>query len=60
MSNTADNILINTDKRLFYISDNIDNATMGKMCFNLLFLLKQDDKNEREKEILKENLFRFI
>lgn len=49
MSNTANNILIDTDNRLFYISDDIDNASMGKMCFNLLSLLKKDEEDEKEK-----------
>lgn len=53
MSNTADNVLINTDSRLFYISDHIDNDSIGKMCFNLLYLLKQDDDEETEKKDFK-------
>lgn len=46
---TKDNIIINTDKRLFYLSDNIDNESIGKMCFNLLYLLQEDDEHD-EKE----------
>lgn len=47
----ADNkdVLLNIDERLFYISNDIDNETMGKMCFNLLYLLQKDD-NKEEKE----------
>lgn len=45
MSKT-DNVLINTDARVFYISDDIDNTSVGKVCFNLLCLLKQDDESE--------------
>lgn len=50
---TADNVLINTDARLFYISDDVDSASIGEMCFNLLFLLQQDEDNELEKREFK-------
>jgi ATP-dependent Clp protease protease subunit len=53
MSSTADNVLINTDARLFYISDDVDSASIGKMCFNLLYLLKQDDDNESKERDFK-------
>lgn len=53
MASTADNILINTDKRLFYISDDIDSSSIGKMCFYLLYLLQQDDEEEKEKRDFK-------
>ena len=53
MSSTADNVLINTDARLFYISDDVDNASIGKMCFNLLYLLKQDDDDESKERNFK-------
>lgn len=43
-------MLISTDDRLFFISDDIDSTSIGKMCFNILYLLKQDDKNELEKK----------
>lgn len=36
----------NTDERLFYLSNNINNISLGNICFNLLFLLQQDDKKE--------------
>ena len=36
----------NTDERLFYLSNNINNISLGNICFNLLYLLQQDDKNE--------------
>lgn len=53
MQPTADNVLINTDTRLFYISDDINSASIGKMCFNLLFLLNQDDEEEKQKRDFK-------
>lgn len=52
---SREDILINTDKRLFYISNDVDNETIGKMAFNLLFLLQSDDEREaKEKEFKRE------
>ena len=52
-SNSREDILLNTDKRLFYISNDIDNETMGKMCFNLLYLLQEDDNKEAKEKDFK-------
>ena len=49
MSTDVNNVLINADKRLFYLSDDVDDATIGKMCFNLLYILQQDDEEEASK-----------
>ncbi len=43
------NVFVNIDKRLFYLSDDIDSASVGRMCFDLLFLLQQDDEEEEQK-----------
>ena len=43
-------VLFNTNDRIFYLSDNVDNDSMGDICFNLLHLLQQDDKNEKEQK----------
>lgn len=43
-------IASNTEKRMFYISNEVDNESMGAICFSLLFLLKEDDNNEKEKK----------
>ncbi len=60
-SNNREDILVNTDKRLFYISNDIDNETMGKMCFNLLYLLQEDDSKEaKEKEFKREPIKIYI
>ena len=50
MSSNKDNIYIDTEKRLFYIQEDIDEATMGKVCFELLKILQEDNKNEKEKK----------
>lgn len=49
----ADNVLLNKDTRLFYLSDDIDNDTIGKMCFHILSILKHDDEEESEKRDFK-------
>lgn len=52
---SREDVLTNTDKRLFYISNDIDNETIGKIAFNLLFLLQTDDEREaREKDFTRE------
>lgn len=50
MGLSKENVLCNTDERIFYLSDNIDNSSIGSICFNLLYLLQQDDKNEEEQK----------
>lgn len=47
MSASKDNILINSDKRIFYLSDNVDNLSIGQMCFNLLYILNEDNNQEK-------------
>lgn len=49
MSNTSSNVLCNTEQRLFYLSDDIDSSSIGTMCFNLLKIINQDDKEELQK-----------
>jgi ATP-dependent Clp protease protease subunit len=52
MSN-ANNIYIDTDNRLFYISDGVDHNSMGKACYSLLSLLQKDEKTESEQKNFK-------
>lgn len=58
---SRENVLINTEKRLFYLSDDIDNETIGKMAFELLFLLQEDDEREaKEKDFKREPIKIYI
>jgi len=50
MALSKENVFCNTDERIFYLSDDINNSSMGDVCFNLLYLLQQDDKNEEEQK----------
>lgn len=61
MAKQHENTLINTDKRLFYLSDDIDESTVGKLCFNLLFLLNEDEIKElKEKEFKREPIKLYV
>lgn len=46
---SKDNVLIDTNKRIFYLSDDIDHNTIAQINFNILSILEDDDKNEKEK-----------
>lgn len=46
-----DNTFINTEERIFYLSDDVNSESVGKLIFNLLYQIKQDDKqDEKEKD----------
>ncbi len=45
-----ENVLVNSNKRLFYLSDNIDNETIAQLNFNLIYLLNEDDEKENEQK----------
>lgn len=46
---SKDNVLININQRLLYLSDNIDVNTISTLNFQLLSLLAEDDIQEKEK-----------
>lgn len=57
----TNNVFINTNKRLFYLSDDIDNSTIGELCFNLLKILQEDDdKDKKEKDFNREPIKFYI
>lgn len=60
MGSSADNVLVNADKRLFFLSDDIDNTSIGKMCFNLLYILQEDDTEESTKKDYKRQPIRIF
>lgn len=49
MSSTRENTFFNIDNRIFYLSDDIDNESIGRLAFNILCEIKKDDDND-EKE----------
>lgn len=61
MGSTRDNIFINTDKRVFYIHDDINKDSMSRVCFELLFLLAEDqEKEDKEKNYKREPIKIYI
>ena len=44
------NVLIDTEKRIFYLSDNIEVSTISQLNFQLIKMLEEDDKQEQEKK----------
>ena len=50
MGSTRDNVFINVDNRMIYIHDYIDEDSMSKAAYNLMYILNEDDKNEKEQK----------
>lgn len=48
MSNVYTNAT--SDHRIFFLSDDIDNESVGKLCFDILTILEKDDEEEKEKK----------
>lgn len=46
MGSTRDNVFINTDNRTFYIHDDVNKDSMSKVCYNLLYILNEDQEKE--------------
>lgn len=46
MGSTRDNVFINIENRTFYIHDAIDEDSMSRVCYNLIYLLNEDQKND--------------
>lgn len=40
MSSTRDNTYTNTNNRTFYLSDDVDNESIGKLMWNILYQIK--------------------
>lgn len=55
-----DNIYIDCEQRIIYLSDIIDNITIGKITFFLLEIIKNDDRKEKKKSDFQENQFNYI
>ena len=61
MALTKDNTYANGDNRLFYLSDDVDNSSMGQLCWSLIFQLQEDDKREeKDKKFIREPIKLYI
>lgn len=46
---SKENVYCNEENRLFYLSDDVDNCSIGQLCWSLISQLQKDD-NQEEKE----------
>lgn len=61
MSSTRDNTYTNIDNRTFYLSDDVDNESIGKLMWYLLYQIREDDeKDEKEKDYKREPIKLYI
>lgn len=51
MGSTRDNTYTNTNKKTFYLSDDVDNESIGKLMWDILYQIREDD----EKKIISVN-----
>ena len=61
MSSTRENTFINIDSRVFYLSDYVDNESVGRLVFNILCEIKKDDDSDKkEKDFKREPIKLYI
>lgn len=61
MGTTRDNMYIDTNKRVFYIHDGIDEDSMSRICYHLLWLLNDDqEKENKEKDYTRQPIKIYI
>lgn len=47
---TRENVYVDTNKRIFYIHDRIDEDSMSRICYYLLWLLNEDQEKENKEK----------
>lgn len=58
---SRDNTYTNIDNRTFYLSDNVDNESIGKLTWGILQQIQEDDKkDEKEKDYKREPIKLYI
>lgn len=58
---SRDNTYTNIDNRTFYLSDNVDNESIGKLTWKFLQQIQEDDeKDEKEKDYKREPIKLYI
>lgn len=58
---TKENVYCNGENRLFYLSDDVDNSSIGQLCWSLLSKLQEDNnKEEKEKNFTREPIKIYI
>lgn len=58
---SKDNIYTNTDIRTFFLSDDVDNESVGKLIWNILYQINDDNKkDEKEKDYKRDPIKLYI
>lgn len=58
---TKDNTYANTGNRLYFLSDDVDNESIGQLTWNILHQLAEDDeKDKKEKDYKREPIKIYI
>lgn len=58
---SKDNSYANTDKKTLFLSDNVDNESIGKLTWSILQQIREDDeKDEKEKDYKREPIKLYI
>ena len=52
---SRDNTYTNIDNRTFYLSDNVDNESIGKLTWGFLQQIREDDEKDERKKIISVN-----
>lgn len=61
MANNRENVYLNYNNRLIYLTGNIDEENIGKLNFTLLDMIKQDDiEDEKQKEYIRNPIHLYI
>lgn len=61
MSTAKDNTYTNTNNRLYFLSDDVDNTSIGQLEWSILHQIKEDDeKDEKEKDYKREPIKLYI
>ena len=47
---TTDSVFIDIDKRILFLSDDINNEAISKISFNILSIIQKDDEEEKIKK----------
>ena len=58
---SRDNSYANTDKKTLFLSDDVDNESIGKLTWSILQQIREDDeKDEKEKDYKREPIKLYI
>lgn len=61
MSNARDNTYTGKEDRIYFLSDDVDNTSIGKLTWNILCQIEDDDeKNKKEKDYEREPIKLYI